>query len=343
MEIQKTIERVPGGLMLIPLLLGACVHTFAADAGKYFGSFTNGLMTGTVPILAVWFFCMGATINLKATGVVLKKSGTLVLTKILVAWVVAMVATRFLPAGGIQTGLFTGLSVLALVTAMDMTNGGLYAALMQQYGTQEEAGAFVLTSIESGPLVSMLILGATGVAVFEPRLFAGAVLPFLIGFALGNLDANLREFFGRCVHPLIPFFGFALGCSIDLGVIAKSGFTGVFVGVAVIIVTGIPLILADKYIAGGNGTAGLAASSTAGAAVANPQIIGTMVPELKSMADSATAITATACLLTAILVPILTAMWARKYGRRPQASVAAPTPPTSAAGSPPKLAQDGHF
>ncbi|MDR2329874.1 MAG: 2-keto-3-deoxygluconate permease, partial [Comamonas sp.] len=50
MEIQKTIERVPGGLMLIPLLLGACVHTFAPDAGKYFGSFTNGLMTGTVPI-----------------------------------------------------------------------------------------------------------------------------------------------------------------------------------------------------------------------------------------------------------------------------------------------------
>ena len=79
-----------------------------------------------------------------------------------------MMATKLLPAGGIQTGLFTGLSVLALVTAMDMTNGGLYAALMQQYGTQEEAGAFVLTSIESGPLVSMLILGATGVAVFEP-------------------------------------------------------------------------------------------------------------------------------------------------------------------------------
>ena len=96
MHIKKAIERVPGGLMLIPLLLGACVHTFAPDAGKYFGSFSNGLMTGTVPILAVWFFCMGATINLKATGVVLKKSGTLVLTKILVAWVVAMIATRLL-------------------------------------------------------------------------------------------------------------------------------------------------------------------------------------------------------------------------------------------------------
>ena len=29
-----------------------------------------------------------------------------------------------------------------------MTNGGLYASLMQTYGTKEEAGAFVLTSID---------------------------------------------------------------------------------------------------------------------------------------------------------------------------------------------------
>ncbi|MEB4734178.1 2-keto-3-deoxygluconate permease, partial [Burkholderia contaminans] len=165
---------------------------------------------------------------------------------------------------GIKTGLFAGLSLLAITTSMDMTNGGLYAAVMQQYGSKEEAGAFVLMSIESGPLVSMLILGATGVAVFETRLFVGAVLPFLIGFTLGNLDEELRELFGRCVHPLIPFFGFALGNGIDLNVIAKSGLPGIALGLAVIVVTGVPLMLADKLLGGGNGTAGLAASSTAG-------------------------------------------------------------------------------
>ncbi|MHA6498697.1 2-keto-3-deoxygluconate permease, partial [Escherichia coli] len=53
-------------------------HTFSPEAGKYFGSFTNGMITGTVPILAVWFFCMGASIKLSATGTVLRKSGTLV-------------------------------------------------------------------------------------------------------------------------------------------------------------------------------------------------------------------------------------------------------------------------
>ena len=33
----------------------------------------------------------------------------------------------FIPENGIQTGFFAGLSVLAIVSAMDMTNGGLYA------------------------------------------------------------------------------------------------------------------------------------------------------------------------------------------------------------------------
>lgn len=86
MQIKRTIEKVPGGMMLVPLFLGALCHTFAPGAGKYFGSFTNGMITGTVPILAVWFFCMGASIKLSATGTVLRKSGTLVVTKIAVAW-----------------------------------------------------------------------------------------------------------------------------------------------------------------------------------------------------------------------------------------------------------------
>ncbi len=326
MNIKKTIDRIPGGLMLVPLILGALCKTFYPEAGKYFGSFTNGLVSGTVPILAVWFFCMGATIDLRATGTVLRKSGNLVVVKTLVAWAATYAAAQFLPLEGVQSGLFAGFSALAICAAMDMTNGGLYAAVMQQYGSKEEAGAFVLMSIESGPLVSMFILGAAGVATFEPHLFVGAVLPFLIGFLLGNLDKDLKEFFGKCVHTLIPFFGFALGNGIDLHVIAQTGLGGILLGVIVIAITGIPLMLADKVIGGGNGTAGLAASSTAGAAVANPMIIAEMVPAFKPAAATATSLVAAACLTTAILVPILTGMWAKRIkGATP--APAAPTAP----------------
>lgn len=330
MKIMKTIEKIPGGLMLVPLFLGAVIHTFAPKSGEYFGSFTNGLMTGTVPILAVWFFCMGAGINIKATGIVLRKSGTLVVTKIAVAWIVAVIAALLIPDGGVQSGFFAGLSVLALVSMMDMTNGGLYASIMQQYGTKEEAGAFVLMSLESGPLVTMLILGTTGLAAFEPQTFVGAVLPFLIGFVLGNIDNDFRTFFSKATHTMIPFFGFALGNTIDLGVIVETGLLGVVMGLLVIVVTGVPLMLADKFIGGGNGTAGIAASSTAGAAVANPMIIASIKPEFMPVAQSATALVAASVIVTSILVPILTAYWAKYMNKKKGASVGEQTNNTSA-------------
>ena len=316
MKIKATIERIPGGMMLVPLVLGAILNTLAPNTGAYFGGFTKGMITGTVPILAVWFFCIGASINLRATGTVLRKSGTLVITKIAVAWVVAMICAMFIPENGIQTGFFAGLSVLAIVSAMDMTNGGLYASLMNQYGTKEESGAFVLMSLESGPLMTMLILGSAGLASFELHHFVGAILPFLIGFALGNLDPELREFFSKAVQTLIPFFAFALGNTIDLSVIAQTGVLGILLGVAVIIITGIPLIIADKLIGGGDGTAGIAASSSAGAAVATPVLIAEMVPAFKPMAPAATSLVATSVIVTSILVPIITSIWSKRAKAR---------------------------
>ena len=39
--IKKALEKVPGGMMLVPLGIGAVIHTLAPDAGKFFGSFTG--------------------------------------------------------------------------------------------------------------------------------------------------------------------------------------------------------------------------------------------------------------------------------------------------------------
>ena len=156
----------------------------------------------------------------------------------------------------------------------------------------------------------MLILGSAGLASFEPHHFVGAILPFLIGFALGNLDHDLRDFFSKATPVLIPFFGFALGNTINLMVILDTGLLGIVLGVAVIVITGIPLIVADRVIGGGNGTAGVAASSAAGAAVANPVIIAQINPAFEPVAASATALVAASVIVTALLVPIITALYA---------------------------------
>lgn len=311
MKIKKTIDRIPGGLMVVPLFLGALMNTLFPDLGKYLGSFTLGLTTGTTPILAVWFVCLGATIQLKSTGVILRKSGTLLVTKLGTAFIVAFIFSHILGSGMVESGFFAGISTLALVACMDMTNTGLYASLMEQYGTKEEAGAFVLMNIESGPLMTMIILGTAGIASFQAHVLVGLILPFILGFVLGNLDGDLREFLGKGSQVLIPFFAFSLGNGIKLSVIAQTGLLGIFIGLVVIVITGIPLIIADILIGRGNGTAGIAASSTAGAAVATPMLVAELVPAFKPIAPAATALVASSLIVTAITVPIITAAYSK--------------------------------
>lgn len=219
----------------------------------------------------------------------------------------------------ITKGLFIGFSALAVVAAMDMTNAGLYMALTKQYGTTEEAGASLLLMIESGPLFTMVVLGTTGLASFPMQNFIGLVLPFLLGFILGNLDEDFRVFLTKLNEPMIIFLGFSLGSTINLHSIYEAGIAGIILAFSVIIFTGFFLILSDIFLAKGNGTAGIAASSTAGAAAATPMLIAQLYPELKEQAKYATVLVSTCVVITAFIVPILTsyyAKWAKTHIRR---------------------------
>ena len=79
-----------------------------------------------------------------------------------------------------------------------------------------------------------------------------------------------------------------------------------------------------------DGTAGLAAASTAGNAAAVPAIVAAANPAYKPAAATATVLVATSVVVTAILVPIVTAWWYRRAG--PPRSVREEQGTTAAAG-----------
>jgi 2-keto-3-deoxygluconate permease len=313
--IKRTIERIPGGMMIVPLLIGSLVATFMPDTPKFFGSFTNALFTGALPILAVFYVCMGASINIKATPYLLKKGGTLLITKVGIAVLIGIVLGHFLGEQPISSGLFAGISTLAVVAAMNDTNGGLYMALMGQYGRSEDVGAYSVMSLESGPFLTMVTLGIAGLSAFPWPTLVGSILPLALGMLLGNLDRDMRDFLAKAVPVMIPFFALALGASLDLHNVWQAGLLGLGMGVAVVVLTGIPLFFADR-LTGGTGVAGVAAATTAGNAAAVPALIAAANPVYAEAAKSATILVAACVVVTAILAPILTAAVAKRVQQR---------------------------
>lgn len=312
MRIKKSIEKIPGGMMVVPLLIGAIIHTLFPNSATSLGGMTGAYMGGTSVILFIFFFALGTGLDVRSTPRIARKGVTILLSKVIFAAILGIIASKFLPVNGVQSGLFKGLSVLAIIAAFNATNGGLLVALLEPLDRKIDVASYPFFSIESGPFFTMITLGAAGLGSFPWQALVSTLVPYVLGILLGTLDADIRKMFAPLAGPLVPFFAFTLGFSMNLGMIVESGFTGIVMGIAVVIFSGLVVWLADVYIGGSDGLAGLAASSTAGAAVTVPATIALADVTYQATATSATAIVATSVIVTAILTPMIT-MWYYKY------------------------------
>lgn len=316
MQIKKTIDKVPGGMMIIPLIIGAIIRTIWPHLGDntvFKSSFTGGLMTSAGAMLAVFYICLGSTIQFKSAGYILKKGVSLWAGKIVLAAAIGLIIKMTVHD---QNHMILGLSALAIIAAFSDTNGGLYMALMGQFGKRaEDVAAYSIMSLESGPFFTMLILGVAGLASFPLMAFVYAILPLIIGMVLGNLDADMRKFLSQGVSIMIPMFALALGFGIDLKNVVSAGASGLVLGLAVVVITGIVLVILDR-VTGGTGLGGIAAASTAGNAAAVPVAVAAVYAGYRGVAATATVQVAAAVIVTSILVPIMTAWFSRRDERR---------------------------
>jgi 2-keto-3-deoxygluconate permease len=283
--------------------------------GSFFGSFTNALFSGALPILAVFYVCMGATISIRSLPVIVRRGGALMVAKIAMGIIAGTILGHYLGTQPIASGWFAGLSTLAIVAAINDTNGGLYMALMRRYGSAEDAASYSIMALESGPFLTMVTLGVAGLSAFPWQTMLGAILPLCVGMALGNLDPEMRAFLGQGVPVMIPFFAFALGTTLDLRLVWAAGLLGLLLGLVTLLVSGLVLVTVDKLI-GGNGTPGIAAATTAGNAAAVPMLIATANPKYAAAARTATVLVASCVVVTSLLAPPLTAWWHAWVHRR---------------------------
>ena len=117
MKILQTVNKVPGGLMVVPMFIGILVNTFAPDALKI-GGFTEALTNkGYLTLIAMYLFVVGTKMTLRAAPVMLKRGFGIMFAKVGVAIVLSMAVAYFF------NGDFLGLSTLAILAAMNDTNG----------------------------------------------------------------------------------------------------------------------------------------------------------------------------------------------------------------------------
>jgi len=337
MQIKKTIEKVPGGLMVVPLLLGALLNTIdQAQLGPvvalaeaigieprpdgsvqffYVGSFTTSLFkTGALTLIGLFLVCVGAQMNPMIGARALKKGFIITGTKLAVAMAVGYAIGAI--SGDRYSG-FLGLSVMAVVAAMSNGNGGLYAALTGQYGNRSDVGAIGIISLNDGPFFTMLALGILGES-FPVAAFLAVLIPMVIGFALGQLDPDMRKFLASGETLTIPFFAFALGAGMDLGnfLNAEVLAAGLFLACMTTFVGG-PIMAGMLRLFGERSQiGGVAEASTAGNAVATPAAIavavtGVAAMEYQAIANTAAAQVSISTLTTALLCPLVVILYDR--------------------------------
>jgi 2-keto-3-deoxygluconate permease len=316
MKIMQTINRVPGGLMVVPLFIGMIINTFFPHLLKI-GGFTEALSgAGYNTVLGMYLFTVGTKMTLRTAPTMLKRGFGILVVKVGVAMAIALSVAKLFG------GELFGLTTLSLLVALSDTNGGMFMALTSAMGDAEDVGTYVPQSIETGPFLTMIILVGAGLANIPWLDMVSVVAPIFVGAILGNLDDDLREFFGSREALIVPFMAFTLGQRIDLNAVLTGGLPGIGLGLLVFVVTGTVCILADKFL-GGSGIAGAAASSTAGNSAAVPAAIAQADPTYAAIAPVATVQVAASVIVTAVLTPILTA-WVYKRVQAERAAAMVP-------------------
>lgn len=316
MKIWKTINRVPGGMMVVPLFVGMVVNTFFPNLLKI-GGFTEALTgVGYPTVLGMYLFTVGTKMTVRAAPKMLIRGLGIMVAKVGTATLLALMVAKLFG------GSIMGLSFLAVMVAMSDTNGGMFLALTSIMGTKEDAGTYVLQSIETGPFLTMIIFVGTGLAVIPWLTMLSVVAPIVAGAILGNLDDDIRQFFGSHEPIIVPFMAFTLGQTLNIKNGLKAGLPGIVLGIAVFVITGIVCIAADKLL-GGSGIAGAAASSTAGNSTVVPKALAMADKSFMPIADAATFQVTASVIVTAILTPLLTSWWYKRVNKAREAQAAA--------------------
>mgnify|MGYP000078889943 CR=1 FL=1 len=292
------VPRIPGDIMIYPMIVGLLLNTFCPQVFEIGGFFTAACRGGSNTIVAAILLFVGAGMTVPVLAIVTGEGSS---------------------GGALGLGVayffndnFLGLSSVSIIGGITFCNMALYTGIMGEFGDESEQGAVGILFFTAGPAVTMIILGVSGLANIPLGTIVGSILPLVIGMVLGNLFPFIKNLLVPGTNPAIAVIGFQLGASMSLSSFITGGISGILLGLITLFIVG-PITFAFERLCGGNGKAAVACSTIAGTAMTTPVALAEVAPRYAELAPTAYAQIATAVIITAIMAPILTGWVDKKF------------------------------
>ena len=123
----------------------------------------DGYSAAAGTAIAIFLFCVGAQIQLRQGGQILKRGFVLLFAKFLAGAVLGWVIGAIFGTAGVL-----GLSTLAIISAVTNSNGGLFMSLAGTFGDDTDIAAQAILNINDGPFLTLVAVGASGMADIPP-------------------------------------------------------------------------------------------------------------------------------------------------------------------------------
>lgn len=318
-KIFDKMNKVPGGLIIIPLLAAILINTFAPQVLTIGGPTTALFKVGSSAMMGIFLLVCGTSINIRQAGLPLYKGAVLLLLKCIAGALAVWVAgSLFGPPG------FLGISMLALVACLTSSNSSLYIALCSTYGDASDAGAISVFCIKDGPFVTMVVLGVSGLANIPFAALLSMLIPLLIGMLWGNCDERFKQLCTSAQPLIIIIMSFAIGANSSIGTVFSAGLSGILLGV-ISAATGILFYFLYNLFLRNKTALGAALGTTAASSALTPAMVAQADPSLAIYVDAATAQLATASIITMLTAPVLIAWFDKRLRARAPVTPMAPS------------------
>lgn len=307
----KFMKKIPGGLLLIPMLISAIFYTFFPNffnVGTVSGTFFT--KKGINYILGLICFLSATSLDLKNLKNIIRKQGSILLLKFIISLIFGILFVKFFGLDGIF-----GISALAFITCICSLNPALYLALSYDYGDKDDIAAFSLAEILCMPAFPILIFSISKSSVIDWTPLISILIPLIFGIIIGNFDREMAEFFYPAINILTPFMGWSFGSGINLISAFKASFQGFFISILFYILTLPILFFYERKILKENGITSIGISSIAGLSTSVPEILANSDQTLASLCQTATAQIALGVLLTSFFTPFIMGKFANKLRR----------------------------